>query len=236
MKTILLYKANERGSTKLDWLDSRHSFSFGQYFNPNNTHFGALRVLNDDIVQPGKGFGTHPHNNMEIISIALEGALEHKDSMSSIQVIKKDDVQVMSAGTGILHSEYNHSNEEIANFLQLWIFPDKKNVKPRYDQNSFPLSERLDQLKIVVDGYKNSDALSINQNAKIILGNLSNDKDVNYTIKNGNGVYIFVIDGSIKIGEHKLEKRDALSIEEVGIIKISSKQTSNFLMVEVPTN
>jgi len=235
MKTVL-YKSGDRGSTKLDWLDSKHSFSFGEYYNHNNIHFGALRVLNDDIVEPGKGFGTHPHNNMEIISIVLEGALEHKDSMGSIQVIKKDDVQVMSAGTGVLHSEYNHSSEETVNFLQIWIITDKENIKPRYDQKSFPLNDRVNQLKVVVDGNQESGALTIGQDAKVILGNLSEDKSIDYSIKKNNGIYVFVFDGSLKIYDNLLEKRDALSIEDTDIITFTAKQTSNFLVIEVPIN
>ncbi len=235
MKT-LLYKSGDRGSTKLDWLDSKHSFSFGEYYNHNNIRFGALRVLNDDIVEPGKGFGTHPHNNMEIISIVLEGTLEHKDSMGSIQVIKKDDVQVMSAGTGILHSEYNHSNEEKVNFLQIWIITAKENIKPGYDQKSFPLNERLDQLKVVVDGDKESGALTIGQDAKVILGNLGENKSIDYSIKKSSGNYVFVIDGTLEIYDNLLEKRDALSIEDVDTITFTAKQTSNFLIIEVPIN
>lgn len=235
IKTVL-YKSSNRGSTKLDWLDSKHSFSFGEYYNPGCTHFGALRVLNDDIVEPEKGFGTHPHNNMEIISIVLEGALEHKDNMGSIQVIKKDDVQVMSAGKGILHSEYNHSNEKKVNFLQLWIFPDKKNIEPRYDQKSFPLNERLDQLKVVADGNQGSDALTISQDAKVILGNLSENKSIDYSIKKNSGIYVFVIDGSLKISDNLLEMKDALSIEDIDTINFSVKQTANFLIIEVPKN
>lgn len=235
MKTEL-YKSGDRGSTKLDWLDSKHSFSFGEYYNHNNIHFGALRVLNDDIVEPGKGFGTHPHNNMEIISIVLEGALEHKDSMGSIQVIKKDDVQVMSAGTGVLHSEYNHSNEETVNFLQIWIITAKENIKPRYDQKSFPLNDRVNQLKVVVDGDKESGALTIGQDAKVILGNLGEDKSIDYSIKKNNGIYVFVFDGSLKIYDNLLEKRDALSIEDTDTITFTAKQTSNFLVIEVPIN
>jgi len=235
MKTVL-YKSGDRGSTKLDWLDSKHSFSFGEYYNHNNIHFGALRVLNDDIVEPGKGFGTHPHNNMEIISIVLEGALDHKDSMGSIQVIKKDDVQVMSAGTGVLHSEYNHSSEETVNFLQIWIITDKENIKPRYDQKSFPLNERVNQLKVVVDGDKESGALTIGQDVKVILGNLGEDKSIDYSIKKNNGIYIFVFDGSLKIYDNLLEKRDALSIEDTDTVTFTAKQTSNFLVIEVPIN
>lgn len=235
MKTEL-YKSGDRGSTKLDWLDSKHSFSFGEYYNHNNIHFGALRVLNDDIVEPGKGFGTHPHNNMEIISIVLEGVLEHKDSMGSIQVIKKDDVQVMSAGTGVLHSEYNHSNEKTVNFLQIWIITAKENIKPRYDQKSFPLNDRVNQLKVVVDGDKESGALTIGQDAKVILGNLGEDKSIDYSIKKNNGIYVFVFDGSLKIYDNLLKKRDALSIEDTDTITFTAKQTSNFLVIEVPIN
>jgi len=231
-----LYKANGRGTTKLNWLDSKHSFSFGEYYDPSNTHFGALRVLNDDIIEPGMGFGTHPHNNMEIITIVLEGVLEHKDNMGSIQIMKKDDVQVMSAGSGIFHSEYNHSKDENVNLLQLWIFPDKKNVKPSYDQSSFPLSERSDQLKIVASGENITESLYINQKAKVILGNMTTIKNLNYKIEAENGLYVFLIDGSLKIGDIKLEKRDAVSIEEVESIEILSESKSNFLLIDVPMN
>lgn len=235
MKTRLC-KSDDRGTTKLNWLDSKHSFSFGEYYNPELTHFGNLRVLNDDIVEPGKGFGSHPHNNMEIISIVLKGALEHKDSMGSIKVIKEDDVQVMSAGTGIIHSEYNHSNDEPLNFLQIWIFPDKKNITPRYDQKSYPLTERIDKLQIVADSNKESDSLTINQNAKIILGNLSKNKSIDYTIVKNSGVYLFLIDGSLDVNGIILSKRDALSVEDADAISISAKQASNFLLIETKIN
>lgn len=236
MKKII-NKANDRGVAEHGWLHSGHSFSFAHYYNPDKMGFGLLRVLNDDIVEPGKGFGTHAHDNMEIISIVLDGALEHKDSMGSTSVINKDDVQVMSAGTGITHSEYNHSKSDKVNFLQLWIIPKEQNITPRYDQRSFPENERSNRLLTIVSGDKNKGALYIHQNAEISLGVLDKSKVVNHKLTfPNNGLYIFVIDGELSVVEEKLMRRDAIGIWDVDETTVKANIDSKFVMIEVPIN
>ena len=236
MKKIL-QRANERGVAEHGWLHSRHSFSFAHYYNPDKMGFGLLRVLNDDTVEPGKGFGTHAHNNMEIISIVLEGALEHKDSMGSTSVINKNDIQVMSAGTGITHSEYNLSKSDIVKFLQLWIIPKEQNIKPRYDQRSFPENERTNQLITVASGDKNMDALYIHQNAEINLGVLEAGKTINTKLTfRGNGFYLFVIEGDLLVVDKKLERRDSIGIWEADEITIKAETDAKFVVVEIPMN
>ena len=191
MKAIL-HKAADRGHVNFGWLDSHHSFSFGHYNDPEKIHFGALRVLNDDVVSGGGGFGTHPHDNMEIVSIPLKGNLEHKDSIGTHAVIRQNDVQIMSAGTGIQHSEKNQHEGEEVRFLQIWVFPKEKNIKPRYDQKTFNPADRLNKLKTVV-APDDVDAVWINQDAWFSLGKFENGHIENYKIKNdGNGVYAFV--------------------------------------------
>jgi redox-sensitive bicupin YhaK (pirin superfamily) len=236
MKKIL-QRANERGVAEHGWLHSRHSFSFAHYYNPDKMGFGLLRVLNDDTVEPGKGFGTHTHNNMEIISIVLGGALEHKDSMGNTSVINKNDIQVMSAGTGITHSEYNLSKSDIVKFLQLWIIPKEQNIKPRYDQRSFPENERTNQLITVASGDKNMDALYIHQNAEINLGVLEAGKTINTKLTfRGNGFYLFVIEGDLLVVDKKLERRDSIGIWEADEITIKAETDAKFVVVEIPMN
>ncbi|HTH83597.1 MAG TPA: pirin family protein, partial [Mucilaginibacter sp.] len=218
MKSIF-YPANERGTSDHGWLKARFSFSFGPYYNPEKVHFGALRVLNDDIIAGGTGFGTHPHDNMEIITIPLHGALEHKDSMGNIGVINAGEVQVMSAGTGVEHSEYNHSATEAANTLQIWLFPKHRNIEPRYDQRNFTNNFKLNELTTLVTGDKNVDALWINQDATFSIGEFEAGKTINYTISNaGNGAYVFVLEGTAKVGEQVLNKMDALGVYDVSSI------------------
>jgi len=234
MKKII-HKADERGKAEFGWLHSRHSFSFGQYYDPEKINFGLLRVLNDDIVEPGAGFGTHPHDNMEIISIVLKGALAHKDSMGSKSVIYEGDVQVMSAGTGITHSEFNDSKIEEVKFLQIWIVPNERNLKPRYDQKKFSLSEINNEIQTVVTGNGNDGTLMINQDAAITLGKLDAGSSVKYkTLYSGNGVYIFNLEGEIIISDENLSKRDAIGLWEVDEIEIKAEKESRFVIIEVP--
>ena len=196
----LIHRAKDRGHADFGWLNSHHSFSFGNYYDPEKIHFGALRVLNDDVVSGGMGFGTHPHDNMEIVSIPLEGDLEHKDSTGTQAVIRQNDVQIMSAGTGIQHSEKNHSNDNQVKFLQIWVIPSKRNIKPRYDQKAFKPEDRQDKLQIVVSP-NDSEAVFINQDAWFSLGNFSKGFSKDYKInKKGNGVYAFVLEGDVVIG------------------------------------
>jgi redox-sensitive bicupin YhaK (pirin superfamily) len=234
MKQIF-YPANERGTNDIGWLKAKFSFSFGHYYNPEKVHFGALRVLNDDIIAGGQGFGRHPHDNMEIITIPISGALEHKDSMGNIGVITEGEVQVMSAGTGIEHSEYNHSHTEAANTLQIWLFPKEKDIKPRYDQRSFTSAMKPNQLVTLISPVKSADTLWINQDATFSMGDFEPEKQINYDIKTpGNGVYIFVIEGSVKINGQDLNKRDALGVYNTSSITIDTEAKSRLLIMDIP--
>ncbi|MEO6849391.1 MAG: pirin family protein [Mucilaginibacter sp.] len=234
MKTTF-HPANERGHNDVGWLKANFSFSFGPYYNPAKVHFGALRVLNDDIIAAGTGFGRHPHDNMEIITIPMEGALEHQDSMGNIGVITAGEVQVMSAGTGIQHSEYNHSKTEAANTLQIWLFPKEMDIEPRYDQKSFLNDLKPNQLTTLVSPVKSEDTLWINQDATFSMGDFDADQSFNYEIKiPGNGVYIFLIDGQISVEGTILNKRDALGVEDISSLTIQAKAQSRILIMEVP--
>jgi len=237
MKNVVIHRANTRGHANHGWLDSYHTFSFAQYYDPERMHFGVLRVLNDDRVEGGKGFGTHPHDNMEIISIPLKGDLEHKDSMGNIHVISEGDVQVMSAGTGITHSEYNKNMSDEVNFLQIWIYPNKKNVVPRYEQQSFKKERRKNKLQQVISPNEGEEGVLIQQDAWFHLGNYENGEDILYPLKKeGNGIYLFVLEGSIQIDEISLEKRDGIGIWEINALTIEVKPNTEFLLMEVPMN
>ncbi|MES2880687.1 MAG: pirin family protein [Bacteroidota bacterium] len=235
MKTIL-HKAATRGNANHGWLNSWHTFSFGSYHQNDRMHFGALRVLNDDTVAPAMGFGSHPHDNMEIVSIPLAGDLEHKDNTGTKAVIKKGDVQIMSAGTGIVHSEKNASNTEGVKFLQIWIFPNKKNIAPRYDQKSFTDEEKNNRLATVVSPLGTNDGgVQIQQEAWFHLGNLEKGTTLNYTVKkNGNGVYAFLLEGDVTINDVALNRRDGLGITDTDSLKITADSNAELLLVEVP--
>jgi len=234
MKTIL-HKAETRGHANHGWLDSHHSFSFANYHNPERMHFGVLRVLNDDVVAPGKGFGTHPHDNMEIISIPLKGDLEHKDSMGNKTVIKQGDVQVMSAGTGVYHSEYNKNSDKEVKFLQIWIFPNKKNVEPRYDQISLKELETKNSFYQVLSPDPDDQGVWIHQDAWFYMGNFeSGATDIYHLKKEGNGVYAFVLEGEVEINEQTLNKRDGFGIWNIDQFEFLSKTDSEILLMEVP--
>jgi quercetin 2,3-dioxygenase len=234
MKTTL-YPAKERGNVNLGWLDSFHSFSFGQYHDPKKVHFGALRVVNDDSIAGGGGFGTHPHDNMEIVTIPLEGKLAHKDSTGNEGIISKGDVQIMSAGTGIRHSEYNASTTEKAKLLQIWVFPKLKNIKPVYGQKTFDLKDRNNKWQVVVSPDAADQALNINQDARFSLAQLDEGKSVSYETKfEGSGVYLFVIDGEVKINDQILQNRDAIGISETDHLEIKASKNANILAIEVP--
>jgi len=236
MKTVL-HKSESRGHANHGWLDSHHTFSFANYHNPERMHFGVLRVLNDDRVAPGKGFGTHPHDNMEIISIPLEGDLEHKDSMGNTTVIKEGDVQVMSAGTGVFHSEYNKNNDREVKFLQIWVFPNKKNLEPRYDQISIRDIEKENSFYQVLSPNKDDQGVWINQNAWFHLGKFEVGKSETYSLKSeGNGVYVFILEGEVEIDGQKLEKRDGFGIWDTNEIHVKSISGSRILIMEIPMN
>jgi redox-sensitive bicupin YhaK (pirin superfamily) len=236
MKTEL-HPASERGHANHGWLDSYHSFSFATYFNPAREKFGCLRVLNDDTVSGGTGFDLHPHNNMEIVSIIMEGALEHRDSMGNIQVITPGEVQVMSAGTGVYHAEYNHLETEPVKFFQLWIFPREKSLKPRYDQLLFENPDKHDQLVTLVtpDNKQEENVLWIHQDAFISTINLKKDSEFEYLIRiPGNGIFVFVIEGKIAVDGNSLSAKDAIGITETESFQIQSTDNSKVLFIEVP--
>jgi redox-sensitive bicupin YhaK (pirin superfamily) len=234
MKKII-HRSNTRGYYDYGWLKTNHTFSFNEYHNPDRMNFGMMRVLNDDFVAPGQGFGTHPHNNMEIVSIPLSGELAHKDSTGTEEVIYPNDIQVMSAGTGILHSEYNHSKLIETNFLQLWILPNKKGHKPRYDQKSFNHEERKNKILTLVSPSKSDGNLWLNQDAYLSMMDLELNNTVNYKIHTeGNGIYLFVIDGKVSVVDEKLSKRDGIGISETEEIKLMAEDNSQVLIIEVP--
>jgi quercetin 2,3-dioxygenase len=233
--TPSLHKSTTRGHANLGWLDSWHTFSFADYYDPARMNFGALRVLNDDIVAPGMGFGMHPHQNIEIISIPLEGELEHKDNMGTRQVIKQGDVQVMSAGIGINHSEKNKNQDSLVKFLQIWIIPNKQNVLPRYAQKSFSTDELKNKLLTIVAPMGDKESLQIYQDAWLSMGKLDQDIELIYEIKkNGNGVYAFLLEGDITINNIVLNRRDGLGLTEVDTLNIKANVASDLLLIEVP--
>ena len=234
MKTIL-HKSETRGHAIHGWLDTHHTFSFANYYNPERVNFGALRVLNDDIVEAGKGFGTHPHDNMEIISIPLRGDLEHKDSMGNHGIINAGEIQVMSAGTGIFHSEFNKNKDKDINFLQIWVFPNKKNVTPRYDQISLADIEKPDELYQILSSNPNDQGVWIHQNAWFHMGDLSESWKGSYELKDkNNGVYFFVIEGSLTVAGQKLNRRDGLGVSDTDKIEIKSDSFTKLLVMEIP--
>jgi redox-sensitive bicupin YhaK (pirin superfamily) len=236
MANTVLHKAETRGLANHGWLNSYHTFSFANYYNPERMHFGVLRVLNDDTVSQGMGFGTHPHDNMEIISIPLEGDLEHKDSMGNIAVIKQGDIQVMSAGTGITHSEYNKNKNQPVKFLQIWVFPNKKNVTPRYDQITLDVKERHNKLQQILSPSTDDDGVWIHQNAWFHLGKFDKDFSASYELKDKrNGVYAFVLNGKFSVNGQELEKRDGYGLWDIDHLSINAtSQDAELLLMEVP--
>lgn len=234
MKTII-HKSDTRGHANHGWLQSYHTFSFANYFNPERTHFGALRVLNDDVIAGGEGFGTHPHENMEIITIPLEGDLKHKDNMGNESVIQEGKVQVMSAGTGILHSEMNANINKPVKLLQIWLFPNKKDVVPRYDEVSISNIETKNTLGQVLSPNKEDDGVWIHQDAWFYISDLDKGAFVEHNLHSSkNGVYVFVIDGSVNVQDIELENRDGLGIYDLTELKIKAREKSKVLLMEVP--
>lgn len=230
---LTIHKSEARGVSHFKWLESYHSFSFGNYYNPSKTNFGVLRVLNDDTVDPGAGFGMHPHKDMEIISIPLQGALKHEDSMGNKGVITSDEVQVMSAGTGIRHSEMNESGERPVKFLQIWIFPNKNAVTPRYGQQKIEQQKNIWNLVVAPNSSKTD--LWIHQDAYIFLSIFESGVSKTYELKDpNNGVYIFVIEGAVSILENELDARDGLGIEGVEALNFEFKKNTKLLLMEVP--
>ncbi|MTH17700.1 pirin family protein [Flavobacterium sp. LC2016-01] len=232
----VLHKAQSRGHANHGWLDTHQTFSFASYYNPERMHFGVLRVLNDDVVDPSQGFGTHPHDNMEIISIPLEGDLQHKDSMNNVAIIKKGDIQVMSAGTGIYHSEFNNNGDKPVKFLQIWLYPNKKNVIPRYDQISLNLKDRHNKFQQILSPNAKDEGVWIHQQAWFHLGVFDNKHKSTYKIKKtGNGVYAFIIKGSFIVNDSLLNERDGLGIWNIETLDVQSQNDhSEILLMEVP--
>lgn len=236
MNTVI-HKEETRGKANHGWLNSSHTFSFANYHNPERMNFGVLRVLNDDRVQAGKGFGTHPHDNMEIISIPLEGDLEHKDSLGNVTIIKEGDVQIMSAGTGVTHSEYNKNKDKEVKFLQIWIFPKEKNLAPRYDQISTRDIEKDNQFYQVLSPNKDDQGVWLNQDAWFHIGKFAKEKSDTYTIKKeGNGVYVFILEGEVEINDAKLSNRDGMGIWDTESIIVKATENARVLLMEVPMN
>jgi quercetin 2,3-dioxygenase len=235
MVNSVLHKAETRGDANHGWLHSRHTFSFADYYDPERVNFGMLRVLNDDSVEAGMGFGTHPHNNMEIISIPLEGDLEHKDNMGNVSVIRKGDIQVMSAGTGITHSEYNKNKDKAVKFLQIWVIPNIRNVKPRYDQITLNMADRHNKLQQILSPNHDDPGVWIYQNAWFHLGHFDKGFGTDYTIKAaGNGVYAFILSGELTINDQELKTRDGFGVWNTDKISLKAGSECEFLLMEVP--
>ena len=235
---IIEYKAKDRGYANYEWLQANYSFSFANYYNPEKENFGALRVLNDDVIHGGTGFGEHPHDNMEIITIPLQGSLKHKDSMSEKWIpLETGEVQVMTAGTGVMHSERNNSSTDYINLFQIWIIPDKKGVEPVYDQMKFEVGDRINKLQTVVSSYRDTEdrSLKIHQDARISRIDLRKDNKFRYTLRsNDHGVYLMLISGEIRVQKYLLNSRDALGISNISDFTINAIQDAEVLLIEVP--
>lgn len=235
MASSILHKSATRGLANHGWLVSRHTFSFANYYDPERMNFGTLRVLNDDFVAPGMGFGTHPHDNMEIISIPLEGDLEHKDSMGNTTVIKNGDIQVMSAGTGIRHSEYNKNKEVPVKFLQIWVFPNKRNVTPRYDQITLSAEDRKNRFQQILSPSADDEGVWINQNAWFHMADLEKGTKIEYNIKGeGNGLYVFVLNGDVTVDGQTLSTRDGYGLWDIKTVNFTADSNTSLLLMEVP--
>tara|TARA_B100000575_G_C23131310_1_gene656293 strand:- start:2251 stop:2964 length:714 start_codon:yes stop_codon:yes gene_type:complete len=234
MKKIF-HPASSRGVADHGWLQAKHSFSFANYYDSERVQFGALRVLNDDIIAPGMGFGTHPHDNMEIITIPLDGALEHKDSMNNIGVIETDEIQVMSAGSGVYHSEYNKNKDQSVSLLQIWVFPNKKNVTPRYDQKNIKDLKKVNSFYPIVTPNQSGPVMWIHQDAWFHMGEFNKQTKLNYLInKKGNGVYVFLIEGEVEIEGELLKRRDAIGIWDTNSFSILASAKTRILLIEIP--
>ena len=233
--TKILHKSDSRGLADHGWLLSRHTFSFANYHNPERMHFGLLRVINDDIVKPSMGFGTHPHENMEIVSIPLAGALRHEDSMGNKHIINTGEVQIMSAGSGLTHSEYNNSDQEDVNFLQIWVYPQEKNITPRYGQQRFEKAERHNHFQTLVSPERDSAAIWINQQAWFSMATLGAGTSTSYNKQlKGNGLYFLVIEGRVEIYGSELNRRDALGLSVVEQVQVKALSQAEVLCIDVP--
>jgi len=233
--SMVIHKAESRGHANHGWLDTYHTFSFGMYHEPSRMHFGMLRVLNDDLVIGGEGFGKHGHDNMEIISTPLKGSLAHTDSTGNEGIISTGDVQIMSAGTGIMHAEYNASETEPVNFLQLWIFPKERNIEPRYDQMRFEQAEIANQFRPIVSNEEGIEALRINQDARLLLGEFDVAMTLTHTMSTkSHGIYVFVIEGKVTVSGQELHRRDGMGIQDEESVLMNIASQSTILLIEVP--
>jgi hypothetical protein len=228
---IAVRHAAERGTANFGWLDSRHTFSFGHYYDPDHMGFGALRVINEDRVTPGRGFDTHGHQDMEIISYVLEGALEHRDSIGTGSVIRPGDVQIMSAGTGIRHSEFNHSKQEPVHFLQIWVLPDRNGLPPRYDQKSFRAAEKRDRLRLVGSPDGRDGSIVIHQDAAIYDALLSRDHAVTHALAAGRKSWIQVVSGAVEVNGTAAEAGDGVAVEDEALVSITSRADQSGVLV-----
>ncbi len=229
---IIIRKSNDRGLTEIDWLKSYHTFSFGNYYDPKHMHFGDLRVINEDRVQPGQGFGKHAHEDMDIISYVVEGALEHKDSMGTGSVIKPGDIQRMSAGTGVTHSEFNHSKKDIVHFLQIWIIPNKSNINPSYEQKVIPRTT-LNHLHLIGSPNGGENAITIHQNVNLYAAYLSENSAVKHELRNGHKAWLQLIKGAIKVNDQTLSEGDGAAITDEKTIQVESAKNAEFLLFDL---
>jgi redox-sensitive bicupin YhaK (pirin superfamily) len=235
MENIIIHKANTRGHADHGWLNAYHSFSFASWYNPERVQFGALRVLNDDTIAAGMGFGTHPHDNMEIITIPLEGDLAHKDSMGNTETIKSGDIQVMSAGTGVKHSEFNPNADQRTKLLQIWVYPNQQNVEPRYQQITLNPEDRKNKLQQILSPNADDSGVWIHQDAWFHLGKFDKGVSATYDFKKeGNGVYAFILSGTITINGQELETRDGFGIWNTNSLDIKATSDAEFLLMEIP--
>jgi redox-sensitive bicupin YhaK (pirin superfamily) len=235
MEQRIIHRSETRGHAEYGWLESYHTFGFAGYHNPERVHFGALRVLNDDRVSPGMGFNTHPHDNMEIISIPLSGVLEHRDSMGNVSVIRKGDIQVLSAGSGITHSEFNKNTEQEVRFLQIWIFPNKRNVTPRYDQLALNPSDRINKFQQILSPNPEDEGVWIHQDAWFHIASIAEGSELTYNRKkNGNGIYFFIIEGSLNASGELLYRRDGMAVAGADSVHVTAHKDTEVLVMEVP--
>jgi redox-sensitive bicupin YhaK (pirin superfamily) len=230
---IRIRKAHDRGHAQHGWLDSRHTFSFADYHDPKQMGFRSLRVINEDRVQPGKGFATHSHRDMEILSVVLEGALEHADSMGNGSVIRPGDVQLMRAGTGVTHSEYNHSQEAIVHFLQIWILPDQENLEPAYEQRHFPLAERLDGLRLVASRDGREASVRVHQDADLYATVLADGRSVKHALADGRHAWVQMARGRARLGGHALEEGDGAAVSEESAIELTAQGRAEILLFDL---